>query len=207
MPLKQSSVSVPLVPPMRPFQSEDASTVARLNNMASGGILLSNWNRTAGTDGDPWEVGRLQQIDQMKSGWTMIVLDLGAGIEAVLMGQPHPTEPVSVDGLDAEWVPLVELENLMPGAWCLNVIATLPEHRGKGHGKRLMELAGMIARAEGHTDLALVVSDANVEAIRLYRRSGFSEKARRVMVKGDWDGPGREWLLMVKPTQVIEGNG
>lgn len=193
-------VPIPLAPPLRPFRSDDAAAVARLNDMASGGILLSGWTRNAGTNGDPWEQGRLQQIDQMQSGWIMVVLDQGAGVEAVLMGQPHPAEPVPMEGVDAEWVPLVELENLVPGAWCLNVIATLPEHRGKGHGARLMDLAETIARAGGHARLALVVSDSNRGAIRLYERFGYSEKARRPMVKVDWDGPGQDWVLMVKPT-------
>lgn len=192
-----------LAPPLRPFHADDADTVARLNDMASDGILYSVWSREAGPDGDPWEQGRLQQIEQMNAGWTMIVLDRGSGVEAVLMGQPHPTEPVSVESVDAEWVPLVELENLEPGAWCLHVIATLPEHRGQGHGARLMDLAESIARVGGHSRIALVVSDANGSAIRLYRRCGFAERARRPIVKGDWDGPGRDWVLMVKPTQDV----
>ncbi|WP_068109157.1 GNAT family N-acetyltransferase [Tropicimonas marinistellae] len=200
MSLTEAEVPVPLTAPLRPFRTDDAAIVARLNDMASDGILLSVWTRKAGPDGDPWEEGRLQQIEQMNTGWIMVVLDQGSGVEAVLMGQPHATEPVSTEGVDAEWVPLVELENLVPGAWCLNVIATLPEHRGKGHGARLMALAETIAREGGHTHLALVVSDANAEAIRLYQRCGYWQKARRPMVKGNWDGPGQQWVLMVKPT-------
>lgn len=199
MSLAKSLAPVPLAPPFRPFRTDDAATVARLNDMASGGILLSTWIRKAGAEGDPWEEGRLQQIDQMTSGWIMVVVDQGAGVEAVLMGQPHPTDPVPLDSVDAEWVPLVELENLVPGAWCLNVIATLPEYRGQGHGARLMGLAETIARAGGHAHVALVVSDANIGAVRLYKRWGYTETARRPMVKGDWDGAGQDWVLMVKP--------
>lgn len=190
--------SVPLTPPLRRFKPEDADTVARLNDMASGGILLTVWARSAGSNGDPWEQGRLQQIEQMETGWNMVVLDQGHGVEAVLMGQPHGTEPASLEGVDAEWVPLVELENLVPEAWCLNVIATLPAHRGKGHGARLMALAEDMARAGLHSRIALVVADTNTPAIRLYERNGYMEMARRPMVKGDWTGPGQDWVLMVK---------
>ena len=49
--------------------------------------------------------------------------------------------------------------------------------------------------------LALVVSDANAAAIRLYHRNGFLERAQRPMLKGDWDGPGQDWVLMVKPLE------
>ncbi|MBY6162533.1 GNAT family N-acetyltransferase [Mameliella alba] len=203
MPQTKAVVPVPLAPPLRAFQVGDAATVARLNDMASGGILLSVWNRKVGPGGDPWEEGRLQQVEQMNSGWVMVVLDRGAGVEAVLMGQSHPVEPVPVESVDPEWAPLVELENMVPGAWCLNVIATLPERRGQGHAARLMALAEDIARAGGHGQLALVVAEANAGAIRLYQRCGFAEKARRAMVKGDGDGPGHHWVLMVKPLQAV----
>lgn len=196
--IEECEVPVPLAPPLRPFRTDDAAIVARLNDMASGGILQSVWVRNAGSHGDPWELGRLQQIEQLNAGWTMVVIDRGSGVEAVLMGQSHSTEPAPVEDMDAEWVPLVTLENLVPGAWCLHVVATLPKHRGSGHGLRLMELAEEIARAGRHKLLALVVSDANVGAIRLYQRCGYSEIARREMFKGDWDGPGRDWVLMVK---------
>lgn len=192
---------IELYPPLRLFHPDDADTVARLNDMASGGLLFSTWVKASGDGGDPWEQGRLQQIDQLTSGWMMIVLDQGEGVEAVLMGQPHPEEPVPTEGVDAVWVPLVELENLVPGSWCLHVIATLPEYRGRGHGSKLMDLAETLAREGGHRTLALVVSDANVDAIRLYYRSGFSDMARRPMVKGDWTGPGKDWVLMVKPIE------
>lgn len=185
--------------PLRPFQPDDADTVARLNDMASGGLLFFTWSKAAGDDGDPWEQGRLQQIDQMNAGWVMVVLDQGNGVEAVLMGQPQPEEPVPTESIDPVWVPLVELENLVPGSWCLNVIATQPAFRGLGHGSTLMDQAEAFARQGDHGALALVVSDANTNAIRLYHRNGFSEIARHPMVKGDWPGPGEDWILMVKP--------
>ena len=193
-----SNLSAALVAPLRPFKPEDADTVARLNDMASGGILLSIWERMAETDGDAWEHGRLQQFEQIKSGWNVVVLDQGSGVEAVMMGQSHGAEPASLEGVDAEWVPLMELENLVPEAWCINVIAVLPEYRGQGHGALLMEQAQRMACAGGHSRIALVVSDASTPAIRLYERFGYKEFARRPMFKGEWEGPGQDWVMMVK---------
>ena len=192
------NLSSALGAPLRPFKPEDADAVARLNNMASGGILLSIWERMAETDGDPWDHGRLQQFEQIKSGWNVVVLDKGFGVEAVMMGQSHDDEPASLEGVDAEWVPLMELENLVPDAWCINVIAGLPEYRGQGHGALLREQAQRMARAGGHSRIALVVSDASTPAIRLYERCGYKEFARRPMFKGEWEGPGQDWVLMVK---------
>ncbi|UWR21276.1 N-acetyltransferase [Sulfitobacter sp. S190] len=196
---KKPETSAIITPPLRPFRPDDAYTVARLNDMASGGLLFNTWEKAAGEDGDSWEQGRLQQIEQVNSGWVVIVLDQGNGVEAVLMGQPHATDSVPTDGVDPIWTPLMELENMVPGSWCLNVIATLPEFRGQGHAAVLMQQAEMLARDGHHPSLALVVADENVGAIRLYQKCGFSEFARRSMVKGDWDGPGEDWVLMVKP--------
>ncbi|PRY22284.1 acetyltransferase (GNAT) family protein [Aliiruegeria haliotis] len=88
---------------------------------------------------------------------------------------------------------------MVPGSWCLSVIATLPEYRSRGHAAVLMQQAETLARDGHHPTLALVVADENVGAIRLYQKCGFSEFARRPMVKGDLDGPGEDWILMVKP--------
>ncbi|MCV6822950.1 MULTISPECIES: GNAT family N-acetyltransferase [Halocynthiibacter] len=173
--------------------------MARPNDMASGGLLFNIWAKASGKGGDPWELGRLQQLDQVDSGWVVIVLDQGDGVEAVLMGQPHPTEPVPTDGVDPIWVPLVELENMVPGCWCLNVIATLPEYRGRGHAALLMQQAEKLAREGHHASIALAVANNNTGAIRLYQKWGFSELARRPMTNGDWDGPEENWVLMVKP--------
>ena len=82
------------------------------------------------------------------------------------------------------------------------MIATLSECRGRGHGATLMDQAEALARDGRHPTVALVVSDANADAIRLYHRRGFSERARRPKVKGDWEQPGNEWVLPVKPLEV-----
>lgn len=196
-------MSISITPPLRLFHPDDARTVARLNDMASGGLLFAQWTKSVGDAGDPWEQGRLQQIDQMNSGWIMIVLDQGDGVEAVLMGQPLSDEPVPTESVDPVWAPLVELENLVRGSWCLHVIATLPEYRGRGHGATLMDQAETLARDGRHHALALVVADTNTDAISLYHRSGFCEHTRRRIVKGDWEGPGQDWILMVKPLENV----
>ena len=194
----EATVPVALSPPFRPFQPEDASVVARLNNMASHGLVLSVWQRHVGPDGDPWAHGSKRQIERMEDDQIMVVADPGNGPEAVLMGNPI-LEAGDIEGMDPEWVALVELENLVVGAWYVNVLATLPEHRGKGHGAGLLRVADDIARAGGHALNSLIASDANPGALRLYERCGYAERARRPMVKGAWDGEGEEWILMTKP--------
>ena len=100
--------------------------------------------------------------------------------------------------MPAMFVPLQELENLAPGTWYVNVLATFPAHRGSGYGSRLLGFAEARARAAGRRGLSIIVDDGNTGALRLYRRAGYRETARRRMIKEDWVNPGTDWVLLVK---------
>lgn len=193
----EAEVPIALEAPLRPFRPGDEEVVARLNDMASGGLVLTVWQQME-TDGDPWAFGYRRQLERMNSGQVMVVCDPGDGVEAVLMGNPETEEPTDPLETEPEFRALVELENMVPGTWYLNVLATLPEARGKGHASRLLTVAEEIARAGGHDAISLIASDANDLALPLYQKFGYGERARRPMTKGAWDGPGSEWILMVK---------
>jgi ribosomal protein S18 acetylase RimI-like enzyme len=94
---------------------------------------------------------------------------------------------------------LQELENQAPGTWYVNILATYPEHRGKGLATRLLGAAERLAAETRRTGLSLIVVDANAEARRLYARFGFRDAASRPMVKDGWEGRGEYWLLLTKP--------
>lgn len=190
---------IPLKPPLRPFRPDDASVVAQLNDAASGGIVLTIWQEKAGPGADPWEVGRLRQIGRMEEGQIMVVVDRGHGPEAAMMGNPIGLEPEDPADADIVFRALVELENLVLGSWYVNVIATIEAARRRGHARRLLDTAEAIARAGQHDLISIIVSDANAPARALYAAQGFTERARRPIVKGRWDGPGDEWILLTKP--------
>lgn len=65
--------------------------------------------------------------------------------------------------------------NLVTGreeAWVYNV-TVLPDYRGRGLGRTLMEHAERLARERGHPSLGLMVSRHNAPARALYERLGF----------------------------------
>src|SRR4029453_18337253 len=74
------------------------------------------------------------------------------------------------------------------GCPSLNVhdLAVLPEHRGRGVGRLLLEEVERRARARGSSKLTLEVHPTNEGAMRLSRRFGF----------GPWDAP---TLFVTKP--------
>ena len=91
------------------------------------------------------------------------------------------------------------LESLAPGTWYVNVLATYPRHRGRGHGTALLALADRLAADAGSRGLSIIVSNGNPGAMRLYERCGYRRVAERPMVKEGWQNPGTAWVLMVKP--------
>lgn len=95
-------------------------------------------------------------------------------------------------------VPLQGLEDMIPGTWYLNVVATREAHRGQGLGRELIALAEEIAHALQKRGVSLIVADTNVGARKLYAALGYRELAQRPMVKEKWDHPGQSWLLMAK---------
>ena len=52
-------------------------------------------------------------------------------------------------------------------------IGIIPEYRGKGVGKQLMQSAIDAAKAKGLTRLELIVREENVNAVSLYKKMGF----------------------------------
>jgi ribosomal protein S18 acetylase RimI-like enzyme len=187
---------VRLDPPLRLATEADAPILAVLLNEASHGLSLHAWKQMAEPGANPWAVGRdFQAMRARDRLWT--VIDEGAGPVAGLQVWPPGSEAPSL-AQRAIFRPMVELRALVPDALYVNVVATLPEARGRGLGTSLMRVAEDIARAEGCPSLCLSVADDNDPARRLYARLGYRQRAARPMVKDGWQGPGAAWLLLVK---------
>jgi len=73
-----------------------------------------------------------------------------------------------------------ELTGLSQG-WIMDIVV-LPEWRGKGAGRVLLEAAEDYCREHGVSYLGLAVSSHNVKAHRLYEKFGFAEE-RKLLVK------------------------
>lgn len=61
----------------------------------------------------------------------------------------------------------------------LMLVAVVPEARGRGLGRRLLDAAMTGARLRGARKLFLEVRDGNIAAAALYRSAGFVEVGRR----------------------------
>jgi ribosomal protein S18 acetylase RimI-like enzyme len=84
----------------------------------------------------------------------------------------------------------------------VNVVAALPEHRGKGFGSLLLADAERRAHEVGAGSHSLIVAAENAGAVRLYERVGYRELARRPVVAFPGFEYGGDWVLMAKPVDA-----
>ena len=193
---------IDLGPPYRQARKSDAFTMAELVNMAGEGLPLYLWSDLASEGESPWDVGR-DRARRESGGFSYrnaIVREENGDVVACLVGYPleDTPEPVNYDDMPAMFVPLQQLEDMVPGTWYVNILATYPAYRGRGYGQELLSLAERIARNSERHGLSIIVSDANAGARRLYERLGYSEHAERPMVKEKWENPGSNWVLLTK---------
>lgn len=75
--------------------------------------------------------------------------------------------------------PLAELlESRLPGSFYINTVAVMPEARGKGLARMLVETAIEVAAQKGFDEISLHAWIDNAAAQRLYAGLGFAEIAR-----------------------------
>ena len=184
-------------PRLREAVEADAPVLARLVNFAGEGMPEHLWRGLAeGSGRDPWEIGAERQRSKIERD-TIIVVDEGDGAVAGLTGYVAAEDDPT--GAPAMFVPLIELENMVPGSWYVNVLATVPEARGRGLGTLLLAEAERLAKDAGCSEMSVIVADANEGARRLYERTGYREQSRRDAVREGWQTQTREWVLLNKP--------
>ncbi len=186
---------------IRDAQPADADHLVRFINMAADDLPLHFWKKTVGPDGDPLALGRERAARgtgnfSFRNAW---LAEVEGEVAACLLGYPAALEPEPIaPDTQPLFVPLIELENMAPGSWYLNVLATYPQYRGQGLGSALLAKAEKVTRKAGRSTISLIAEDTHQDALRLYRAKGFTEIARRPIVKEDWQVDAQNWLLFTK---------
>ena len=180
--------------------------MARFVNMAGHGLPLYIWEKMAQEAGDDitaWEIGaqRARRESGAFSYRNTVIREVGGEAAAALIGYalPEVPDPARFDDLPEMYVALQELEDLVPGTWYINVLATLESMRGQGLGQGLLAVAEDLAGAANCKGLSLIVVDSNTGARRLYERNGYEEVAQKPMIKENWQSDGVNWVLLRKP--------
>lgn len=187
---------------IRPAALSDAPILAELVNYAGEGMPLYLWSKMAAPGESAWDVGR-QRAAREEGSFSYrnaTAIEQDGACAGCLIGYEiaDAPEPIGAD-MPAMFVPLQELENLAPSTWYVNILAVLPQFRGRGLGARLLGVADETGRKLGKRGMSVIVSDANHGARRLYERCGYRAAAARAKVKEDWLGDGADWILLIKP--------
>lgn len=187
---------------IRPATTKDADHLASLINYAGEGFPVYLWEKMKDPSETVWDVGiRRAMRDEGSFSWSnATIAEIDGEVAGCLIGYRLNDEPEEIDyeEMPAMFVPLQELENLCPGTWYVNVLATYPEHRNKGLGSELLREAENLANQTDSQGLSIIVSDGNDGARRLYVRAGYQQRDTRPMVKENWRNRGNNWVLLVK---------
>jgi ribosomal protein S18 acetylase RimI-like enzyme len=186
----------------RPARPGDAASMAILVDIAGHGLPAYFWS-SAVARGEAYsvlEVGRERaRRDEGSFSWRNATMaEIDGAIAGMLVGYRQPDSPEFTDPEDYDPVvrPLIELEPLSRASWYINVLASFAEFRGRGVGTALLGEAETIARRTAARALSLIVEDVNSGAMRLYRRHGFNEVARRTFHPFPQCHPVQNWILM-----------
>jgi len=136
-----------------------------------------------------------------RADWRADGADLRRVRQVVFVEEQHVPPPEEWDGRDADAVHLLAEDAAGRPLGCARLLAggkigrlaVLPDHRGRGVGRALLQAVIELAEAAGPIELQL---DAQLQALDFYRPFGF--KARGPV----FDDAGIPHRLMVRPAAV-----
>ena len=180
---------------------DDAPLLVRVVDMASEGVVPSLWAEMAPPEMDASDVG-LGLVGQEEGDFSYrnaFIADLDGASVGGLIGYvlPSTPQPVGPEVPDV-FVGIEELAQLVPKHWYINFMAVLPEGRRQGAGSALLDAAERQAHDRACPGLALIVAASNINAMRVYLRAGYAERARRPFDLSGFGAEPTEAVLMVK---------
>lgn len=184
---------------IRRARKEDSGAIAGLFRISSDGLADYIWSRLeSGAGRSLIEIGlaRYEREGVPFSYQNCVIAERGGRIAGMIhcfpMEPPDPpvdpavdptVDPAAnptVDPPDPVLAPYAELED--EGSLYISGLALWPEDRNAGIGTRLLAAAAARTLDLGLPRLSLICFEANHRAMRLYRRLGFIEVARRPLV-------------------------
>ena len=188
----------------RPATREDSRKIAELFRIASGGVAEYVWSTLAPEYPGltPLEIGarRYARDEGSFSYRNCTVAELGGEVIGMLHAFPMEDEPEQEEAsepIDPVLEPYARLE--VPGSYYISAMAVFPEHRGKGLGAQMLEIAKDKARGSACSEVSLLVFEQNKGAIKLYERNGFRVIDRALVVPHESIRYTGEVLLMTAP--------
>jgi ribosomal protein S18 acetylase RimI-like enzyme len=195
-------------PAYRPAHKEDSRFIAEMIDVSSDGIALIDWTETAQAQANKTALDVGAEIYSADRGdysyRNCYIAEQSGRLAGMLLSfAMHAREPADIvsappfDGTDV-FAPYKYLEE--PDSWYVCGVAVTPEHRGRGIGRELMQIASMQAKKHGYARLSLVVFEENTSALRLYQDLGYVVIKRAPVVPHPLIRCSGDALLMVAST-------
>ena len=192
----------------RPAQARDSRFIAEMIDISSDGVALIEWTETAQASGEKsaLDIGSNNYASDEGdySYRNCFIAELSRlPVGMLLSFAMHAREPGDIvsappfDGNDV-FAPYKYLEE--PNSWYICGVAVTPEHRGRGIGRELMQIARKQAIKHCYDRLSLVVFEENRAAISLYQDLGYKVVNRAPVVQHPLIRCSGDALLMVAPT-------
>jgi ribosomal protein S18 acetylase RimI-like enzyme len=184
---------------LRPAVREDAAELAVLVDIAAHGFASWLWLTEVGNGGGdtPMELGRRKmRRDEGRGNWGDAVIAEAYGEiagAAIGYGLGEGIRDIQPDRPALK--PVIDLQKTVIGSWFIVTLGVYSHLRGIGIGNRILE--DQIERA-GELPVSLITASYNEAALTLYKRNGFSEKARVDAVSFFESSRKHEWVLLTR---------
>ena len=166
---------------------DDCTELALIRDIAGRRMPSYLWSQEVGQGQSYFEYGReIIRTDMNSNSYfkNWLVAESQSKFVGAFFGfsvdEPYPEFDLAT--VPECFRPCVELERVASGCWLLQAIAILPQYRGKGLARQLLNKAGSVAKDSGANRIALQVEEVNEVAFKTYQSNGYVEVDRRPYV-------------------------
>ena len=165
----------------------DCTELALIRDIAGRRMPSYLWSQETGQGQSYFEYGREKiRTDTNSNSYfrNWLVAESQSKFVGAFFGfsveDPYPE--IDLDAVPECFRPCIELERVASGCWLLQAIAILPQYRGKGLARQLLDKAGSVAKDSGTNRIALQVEEVNEVAFKTYQSNGYVEVDHRPYV-------------------------
>ena len=187
----------------RSATEDDCTELALIRDVAGRRMPSYLWSQDTGQGQSYFEYGReIIRTDANRNSYfkNWLVAESQSKFVGAFFGfsveDPYPE--IDLDAVPECFRPCIELERVASGCWLLQVIAILPQYRGKGLARQLLDKAESVARDSGTNRIALQVEEVNEIAFNTYMRNGYIEVDRRTYIPFPGSDDTGDYVLMWK---------
>ena len=187
----------------RSATEDDCTELALIRDIAGRRMPSYLWSQEVGQGQSYFEYGRETiRTDANSNSYfkNWLVAEFQDKFVGAFFGfsveDPYPE--IDLDAVPECFRPCIELERVASGCWLLQAIAILPQYRGKGLARQLLDKAESVAKDSGTNRIALQVEEVNEIAFNTYMRNGYIEVDRRPYIPFPGSDDTGDYVLMWK---------